>query len=179
MRGPRLMNGYLGNPKASSDSFIDGWLKTGDVGRVDKHGRIFIVDRQKVRCPPATCSRDCWTDAKIFARISSKVNHPSVLLHDAFIDQVVVRGWQVSPAELEGILRTHPHIVDAAVIGVQHNNSEAPKALVVRNSPLLSEDMVKAYIAELLVRYKHLDGGVCFVDSIPKSPSGKILRKLL
>ena len=39
--------------------------------------------------------------------------------------------------------------------------------------------MVKAYVAELLVRYKHLDGGVCFVDSIPKSPSGKILRKLL
>lgn len=51
MRGPRLMNGYLGNPKASADSFIDGWLKTGDVGTVDKQGRIFIVDRQKVRHP--------------------------------------------------------------------------------------------------------------------------------
>lgn len=48
MRGPRLMNGYLGNAKASADSFIDGWLKTGDVGTVDKLGRIFIVDRQKV-----------------------------------------------------------------------------------------------------------------------------------
>lgn len=45
------MNGYLGNPKASADSFIDGWLKTGDVGKVDKQGRIFIVDRQKVRHP--------------------------------------------------------------------------------------------------------------------------------
>jgi long-chain acyl-CoA synthetase len=51
VRGPRLMNGYLGNPKASADSFIDGWLKTGDVGTVDKQGRIFIVDRQKVRHP--------------------------------------------------------------------------------------------------------------------------------
>lgn len=48
MRGPRLMNGYLGNPKASAASFIDGWLKTGDIGTVDKQGRIFIVDRQKV-----------------------------------------------------------------------------------------------------------------------------------
>lgn len=48
MRGPRLMNGYHGNPKATADSFIDGWLKTGDIGRVDKQGRIFIVDRQKV-----------------------------------------------------------------------------------------------------------------------------------
>ena len=42
------MSGYLGNPKASADSFVDGWLKTGDVGTVDKLGRIFIVDRQKV-----------------------------------------------------------------------------------------------------------------------------------
>ncbi|KAG8526575.1 uncharacterized protein KY384_008776 [Bacidia gigantensis] len=138
VRGPRLMNGYLGNAKASADSFIDGWLKTGDVGTVDKYGKIFIVDRQKA-----------------------------------------MRGWQVSPAELEGILRCHPQVADAAVIGVQHDNSEAPKALIVRNTESLTEEDVKAYIAALLVRYKHLDGGVSFVESIPKSPSGKILRKLL
>ncbi len=51
MRGPRLMSGYLGNPKANADTFIDGWLKTGDIGAIDKQGRIFIVDRQKVRNP--------------------------------------------------------------------------------------------------------------------------------
>ena len=90
-----------------------------------------------------------------------------------------MRGWQVSPAELEGILRTHPLIVDAAVIGVKHKNSEAPKAFVVRSCSSLTEDTVKAYIAGLLVGYKQLDGGVSFVDSIPKSVSGKILRKLL
>ena len=45
------MNGYLGNQRATADSFFDGWLKTGDVGTVDKHGRIFVVDRQKVRRP--------------------------------------------------------------------------------------------------------------------------------
>lgn len=90
-----------------------------------------------------------------------------------------MRGWQVSPAELEGVLRTHPQILDVAVVGVPYNNSEAPKALVVRGSPSLSEDEVKGYIASLLVGYKHLDGGVSFVESIPKSPSGKILRKLL
>lgn len=95
------------------------------------------------------------------------------------IDQIAVRGWQVSPAELEGVLRTHPHVVDAAVIGVKHDTSEAPKAFVVRSCQSLSEDTVKAYIAGLLVGYKHLDGGVCFVDSIPRSPSGKILKKLL
>lgn len=90
-----------------------------------------------------------------------------------------MRGWQVSPAELEGVLRAHPLIVDAAVIGVKYKNSEAPKAFVVRNCQSLAEDAIKAYVAGLLVGYKQLDGGVCFVDSIPKSISGKILRKLL
>ena len=92
---------------------------------------------------------------------------------------IVVRGWQVSPAEIEGILRAHPDVDDAAVVGVRHKNSEAPKALVVRKSDSLTEDILKDYIARLLVSYKHLDGGVAFVDSIPKSPSGKILKKLL
>lgn len=91
----------------------------------------------------------------------------------------IVRGWQVSPAELEGILRTHPDIEDAAVIGVKYKNSEAPKALVIRKNDSLTEDAVREFIAGLLVGYKHLDGGVTFVDTIPKSPSGKILRKLL
>lgn len=90
-----------------------------------------------------------------------------------------MRGWQVSPAEIEGVLRTHPLVADAAVIGVKHKNAEAPKAFIVRDCPSLSEETVKAYIAGLLVGYKQLDGGVSFVDSIPKSVSGKILRKLL
>ena len=73
VRGPRLMNGYLGNPKASADSFIDGWLKTGDIGRVDKQGRIFIVDRQKVWHP---CNMACSPSGlilRLYARISSSV----------------------------------------------------------------------------------------------------------
>ena len=94
-------------------------------------------------------------------------------------DTNIVRGWQVSPAELEGVLRGHPDIDDAAVIGVMHKNSEAPKAFIVRNTLSLSEDAVKLHIATQLVGYKHLDGGVSFVDSIPKSPSGKILKKFL
>lgn len=51
MRSPRLMSGYLGNARATAESFVDGWLKTGDVGTIDRHGRIFVVDRQKVRPP--------------------------------------------------------------------------------------------------------------------------------
>ena len=51
VRSPRLMSGYIGNARATSEAFVDGWLKTGDVGRIDRHGRIFVVDRQKVRWP--------------------------------------------------------------------------------------------------------------------------------
>ena len=49
VRGPRLMNGYLGNLKATANAFVDGWLRTGDIGTIDRKGRIFIVDRAKVR----------------------------------------------------------------------------------------------------------------------------------
>lgn len=78
MRGPRLMNGYHGNPKATADSFIDGWLKTGDIGRVDKQGRIFIVDRQKVWHPNSSnmARRPFGLILRSFVRISSKVNEP-------------------------------------------------------------------------------------------------------
>lgn len=73
MRGPRLMNGYYGNPKASADSFIDGWLKTGDIGRVDKQGRIFIVDRQKVWHPSNIACRPSGLILRSSGRISSRV----------------------------------------------------------------------------------------------------------
>lgn len=73
VRGPRLMSGYLGNPKASADSFIDGWLKTGDIGRVDKQGRIFIVDRQKVWQPSNMACSPSGLILRLFARILSRV----------------------------------------------------------------------------------------------------------
>ncbi|KAI9801312.1 MAG: hypothetical protein M1833_002882 [Piccolia ochrophora] len=94
-----------------------------------------------------------------------------------------VRGWQVAPTELEAVLLKHPQIVDVAVIGVTPPNSisEAPRAYVVRASEAseLKEEEVKSYLAARLAKYKALDGGVEFVPSIPKSNSGKILKKLL
>ena len=48
VRGPRVMSGYLGDANATANAFIDGWLRTGDVGMIDEKGHIFIVDRAKV-----------------------------------------------------------------------------------------------------------------------------------
>ena len=94
---------------------------------------------------------------------------------------IKVRGFQVAPAELEGVLLSHPDIVDAAVIGKKRDhNVEVPKAFIVRRegSQLTAED-VQAHMRERLARYKQLEGGIQFVESIPKLPSGKILKRVL
>jgi acyl-coenzyme A synthetase/AMP-(fatty) acid ligase len=87
---------------------------------------------------------------------------------------------QVAPAELEDILRSHPGIADAAVIGIPHDRSgEVPKAFIVLKEPKLTEDDVKKFVAGKVSEHKHLTGGVQFVSAIPKNPSGKILRRNL
>jgi len=86
------------------------------------------------------------------------------------------KGLQVAPAELEALLLTHPKILDAAVIGVDVPGTEVPRAYVVKGGAITEQeikDFVKSHVAD----YKQLRGGVIFIDVIPKSPSGKILRK--
>lgn len=90
--------------------------------------------------------------------------------------------FQVPPAELEGILRTHPNIIDAAVIGVPNDRTgEAPLAYVVLDSDqtVVEEEDVKKFVAKRVAPYKQITAGVKFVDSLPKSAAGKILRRTL
>lgn len=83
---------------------------------------------------------------------------------------------QVAPAELEALLLTHPKILDAAVIGVEIPGTEAPRAYVVTAGDI-SEQEIKDFVKTHASSHKQLRGGVIFMDTIPKSPSGKILRK--
>ena len=98
---------------------------------------------------------------------------------------IKVRAWQVAPPELEAVLLSHPHIVDAAVIGVQfsRDGSQLPRAYLVKRAgpdgDRLSEEDVKKFMEGRLAKYKRLDGGVKFVDAIPKNASGKILKRVL
>ncbi|ORY17341.1 hypothetical protein BCR34DRAFT_622014 [Clohesyomyces aquaticus] len=97
---------------------------------------------------------------------------------------IKVRGFQVAPLELEGLLLEEKDlIVDCAVIGVKlHPNadSESPRAYIVRKPGTnISADEVKQVIKEKLASYKQLTGGVAFVDEIPRSPSEKILKRSL
>lgn len=90
------------------------------------------------------------------------------------------KGNQVAPAELEGLLLTHPGIADCAVIAYPgEEGNELPRAYVVKKDPALKAQEVVDWIRERVNPYKRLRGGVVFIDVIPKSPSGKILRREL
>jgi acyl-CoA synthetase (AMP-forming)/AMP-acid ligase II len=141
IRGPQVMRGYLNNPAATSETLTgDGWLRTGDIGRIDENGFFYIVDRLK--------------------------------------ELIKYKGYQVPPAELEAVLVSHPRVKDAGVIGVPNEDGEeVPKACVVTDDELDPEELI-AYIAERVAPYKRVRE-VEFVEEVPKSASGKILRRLL
>jgi len=99
---------------------------------------------------------------------------------DRIKELIKYKGFQVAPAELEGLLLTHPQIVDAGVIPLPDLNAgEVPIAYVVRTpGSSLTEKDAMAYVAKQVAPFKRLHR-INFVDSIPKSSSGKILRREL
>ncbi|RMZ73624.1 phenylacetyl- ligase [Pyrenophora seminiperda CCB06] len=153
LKSPSVVLGYHNNEQATAETFQDGWLRTGDEAVMRKapsgHEHLFIVDRIK--------------------------------------ELIKVQGYQVAPAELEAHLLSHPSVKDCAVIQVPNEKTgEMPKAFVVKsefvgleeNDRVLAREICK-YVEQHKARYKWLGGGVEFVDEIPKSPSSKILRRLL
>ncbi len=141
VRGPQVMLGYLNNPTATAETIdSEGWLHTGDIGIIDEHGHMSIVDRMK--------------------------------------ELIKFKGFQVAPAELEALLITHPKITDVAVIGIPDDEAgEIPKAFVTTDSsdPVTLEE-IQALVSANLVSYKQIRQFE-IIDAIPKSASGKILRK--
>ncbi|XP_070505346.1 luciferin 4-monooxygenase-like [Chironomus tepperi] len=96
---------------------------------------------------------------------------------DRLKELIKYKGYQVPPAELEGILLSHPKIKDAGVIGIPDEIAgELPFAFVVKEGDL-TEQEVKDYVAKTVSNPKWLRGGVKFIEEIPKNPSGKIIRR--
>jgi acyl-CoA synthetase (AMP-forming)/AMP-acid ligase II len=97
---------------------------------------------------------------------------------DRLKELIKVKGFQVAPAELESLLLKHPQIADVAVIPVADEESgEVPKAIVVKKDTLTAEEVIE-FLLPKVAHYKRVRQ-VAFVDAIPKSPSGKILRRVL
>ena len=101
-----------------------------------------------------------------------------VYIVDRLKELIKYKGYQVPPAELELLLLTHPDIADAAVVGVlDEDGEEIPKAFVVKQPGAeLDERQVMSFVAEHVAPYKKVRR-VEFIDTVPKSASGKILRK--
>eukprot|EP01116_Phalansterium_solitarium_P005418 TRINITY_DN1701_c1_g1_i1.p2 TRINITY_DN1701_c1_g1~~TRINITY_DN1701_c1_g1_i1.p2 ORF type:complete len:532 (+),score=237.57 TRINITY_DN1701_c1_g1_i1:90-1685(+) len=100
---------------------------------------------------------------------------------DRLKELIKFKGFQVAPAELEDVLLSHPAVADCAVVGVLDEEAgELPRAFVVKSAGKeVTEAELKELVASKLSRFKHLAGGVVFIDAIPKSASGKILRRVL
>jgi acyl-CoA synthetase (AMP-forming)/AMP-acid ligase II len=143
LRGPQVMHGYWRRPEATAAARLPGgWVRTGDVARLDTDGFLWLVDRAK--------------------------------------EMIKYRGYQVAPAELEAVLLEHPAVLDAAVIPMLlPGEDEAPKGVVVRKAdrPVTAEELL-AFVAERVAPYKKLRA-LAFIGEIPRSPTGKILRRVL
>ena len=142
VRGPQVMAGYWQRPDETAQvMFGDGWLRTGDVGRFDRSGYLFIEDRKK--------------------------------------DIIVVSGFKVYPNEIEDVAVRQPGVREAAAIGVPDAQSgEVVKLFIVRKDPALTAAAVLAHARQNLTGYK-IPRHVEFVDELPKSNVGKVLRRAL
>ena len=97
---------------------------------------------------------------------------------DRLKELIKYKGYQVAPAELEAMLMEHPAVVDVAVVGIPDEVAgEIPKAWVVTSRPLGGDELL-AWAAERTAPYKRIRA-VEFVDAIPRSPTGKVLRRVL
>jgi acyl-CoA synthetase (AMP-forming)/AMP-acid ligase II len=139
IRGPQVMQGYLGRPEATAQTVTDGWLHSGDIVEI-RDGNFYVVDRLK--------------------------------------ELIKYSGFQVAPAELEAVLLAHPKVLDVAVIGIPHPTAgEAPKAFVVADGPVDANELL-AWTAARVASYKKVRE-IEFIDQVPKSPTGKILHRVL
>ncbi|KAF4344793.1 phenylacetyl ligase [Fusarium beomiforme] len=155
IQSPTVSLGYFNNPKATAETFFEDdngrWIRTGD---------------------------------EVLVRLSETGNQHFVVV-DRVKELIKVKGHQVAPAELEAHLLTHPAVSDCAVIQVPDARAgEVPKAFVVKSTLATQSDEelvqdIQRHVEEHKARYKWLKGGVEFIEAIPKSPTGKILRRKL
>lgn len=136
------MKEYWNRPDETAKVFTeDGFLRTGDVAKIDENGFVYLVDRKK--------------------------------------DMILVSGFNVYPNEVEDVIALHPGVLEVAVIGVPDEKSgEVVKAFVVKRDPALTEEAIIAWCRERLTGYK-VPKRVEFLDELPKTNVGKILRRAL
>ena len=138
------MLGFWENPKATSERMTsDGFVLTGDIGRLDDNGYLYVLDRKD--------------------------------------DMIISGGFNIWPAELENVIQDHPAVIEVAVIAVPHERwGESPVALcVIDGSVPVTEDDIIQLCADRLGSYKKPAAVEFRTEPLPKSPVGKLQRKVL
>lgn len=158
--------------------------ETGKDAEPGKRGEIWVRGPQVMKgylnneeATQATIDADGWLHTGDIAEVDDD-GHTFIV--DRLKELIKVKGFQVPPAELEALLITHPEVNDVAVIGVPDDEAgEKVKAFVVRKPESeVAEDALKAFVSEHVATYKQVSE-LEFIDAIPKSASGKILRREL
>jgi O-succinylbenzoate-CoA ligase len=174
--------------------------KPGSTGKAFFHTEVRIVDEQGNACPPGEAGevvvrgahnmREYWNRPEATAEtlkngwlhtgdVAMMDEEGFVFIQDRIKDMIISGGENVYPAEVEGVLASHPKIVEAAVIGQPSDKwGESPLAIVVRKDDSLTVAEVMEHCRGKLAGYKRPQA-VEFVDQIPRNPSGKILKRVL
>jgi acyl-CoA synthetase (AMP-forming)/AMP-acid ligase II len=171
----------IGPPVVNTEVRVVDVATDKELG-VGEHGEICIRGPQVMKGylnrPDATANmidRDGWLHT---GDIGYADEHGCFFIVDRLKELIKYKGMQIAPAELEAVLLSHPQVADAAVIPIPNEESgEVPKAFVVLRGDA-SPDAVQAFVAERVAPYKKLRA-IEVIDQIPKSPSGKILRRVL
>ncbi len=142
IRGKNVMKGYYNRPAETAEAMRDGWLYTGDMGKFDSDGYLYVVDRKK--------------------------------------DLIITGGYNIYPAEIENALFKNPKIAMATVIGIPEEiKREIAKAYVVlKDGEEATEEEIIAFCRERIAKYK-APRAVEFRDTLPTTPTGKILKRQL
>jgi acyl-CoA synthetase (AMP-forming)/AMP-acid ligase II len=177
----KIKHGSIGSPVANTecrvvDSDTGRDVAPGDDGEIWVRGpQVMLGYFNRPEETRATIDDEGWLH-------TGDIGHADEDGHFFIVDRlkelIKYKGLQVAPAELEAVLLSHPAVADAAVVPLKDNDAgEIPRAFVVLKGAATA-DQLMAYVAERVAPYKKLRR-VDFIGAIPKSASGKILRRLL
>jgi len=158
------------------DTATGAELGAGEQGEILVRGPLVMQGYLKLpEATAATIDRDGWLRTGDIGYVDADGDF---FIVDRTKELIKYKGLQVAPAELEAVILGNPAIADACVIGIADEEAgEVPKAFVVLKGQITAEEL-QAYVAERVAPHKRIRA-VEFIDQLPKSATGKLLRRVL